>query len=398
LNAVLRIDEISFRRGHEAFLRKMRDQAKGVPFEDFGHRFFVESETLHKQQVRQNAAAVLEPHLWEDLQAVPGAIVRRLLSAAKKEVCWKLLDLQHGEQHSSAAALYRLLPEHYDEFERQCRKLADSAAVSDAAVGTCVDEMADYLRANRLGCKWEFMAYLLFVLRPERYFPIRSSYFESLLRFYGIEATIQGRVEWSRYQLILDVAELLKEKLWELGYGTANAIQIQSYMWVVAYLLKDDEIPLTAPPPLKADDVLKKRIERAIKQERIGFEGELAVIEFEKRRLCDAGMSHLAELVSLIAAEDPSAGYDVASYRTDGRSLKIEVKSTMRSRQDWDPYWMSENERALAASDPNWTLYRVWEALAPAPTIENLGNVVTDLSDDWRIDPASWCVQRRVAD
>jgi Domain of unknown function (DUF3883) len=57
------------------------------------------------------------------------------------------------------------------------------------------------------------------------------------------------------------------------------------------------------------------------------------------------------------AEEGDGAGYDILSFKPDGRERLIEVKTTNGART---PFFLSENERQrAAASAESWRLYRV---------------------------------------
>ncbi len=108
-------------------------------------------------------------------------------------------------------------------------------------IGPRFDQLANYLTATRLGCNWAFLAYLVFLVSPQRYFPIRPSRFDTLLDFYGAGRSVSGRISWDRYEVLLELADLLRMKL--LVYGEADAVEVQSYMWVVSYLIEEGKVP-----------------------------------------------------------------------------------------------------------------------------------------------------------
>ena len=69
--------------------------------------------------------------------------------------------------------------------------------------------------------------------------------------------------------------------------------------------------------------------ERDEANKKLGHQGELAVIEFEKRKLNDAGLGELAEKVRHVAQiEGDGAGYDVRSFDHNRSEIYIEVKTT----------------------------------------------------------------------
>jgi len=97
---------------------------------------------------------------------------------------------------------------------------------------------------------------------------------------------------------------------------------------------------------------------REQKNRDLGHAGELLVIEYEKKRLCDAGRNDLASKVEHIALSDSAAGYDILSFELDGSERFIEVKTTTGSAST--PFYISENEVAVSRQllERFW-LYRV---------------------------------------
>lgn len=386
------LDSKKFARGNEAFLAHMKKMGENVPFKGFGHRFFVTDETAYKEETLAKARRILQPAKWPEWREKhSGRIVEKLREACQPAVAGNLLEHKFGHEQGSYGAIYKVAPEDVATFEGHCVQLFLASMAADVVVGEAVDAFADYLREKRLGCKWEFVAYLLFILKPERFFPIRSTHFERVLKFYGVDTKISGRVEWSRYKTILDVADAVKEKL--AVFGLPTAIQVQSYMWVISYLLplEDQESP---PPDMSFAEELERRVQRDRQRQQIGIEGEQYVYESEKRRLKAAGREDLAERVSLVSAVNDSAGYDIGSFDVNGDEVHIEVKSTIRSEDNDSCFWLSDNEYQAAMNDPAWTLYRVWR-VEDNPTHADLGNVATQDPPVWVPEIATWRLCRR---
>jgi hypothetical protein len=387
------IDDLRFHLAHQAFLQHMQaNTPNGEPFNNFEHPFLLLDEVDYKREALALGRRALQLGQWPGRRSEVGAILEAIREACSRKVSDNLLEHRYGPEGGSYKALYRVKTQ--DRIKGLEDALFDfflGGGLDPDSFGPRFDRFADYLRANSLGCHWDFVAYLAFLSNPQRYFPIRPTHFDRLLRFYGIPRSIEGHVTWERYCVLLDLAEELKERL--ALYGTADAIEIQSYMWVVGYLLKDGKVPEHgAPPQFEYGQELTKRVKAASEKERIGLQGERYVFDKEVERLKQAGKDDLAAKVRIIAVEEGSLGFDVLSYTPDARELHIEAKTTTRSPTNDSGFWLSENEKQVAEQDDRWVVYRVWN-IDTTPSHKNLGNIVRETSGEWELAPSTWYVR-----
>jgi hypothetical protein len=106
------------------------------------------------------------------------------------------------------------------------------------------------------------------------------------------------------------------------------------------------------PPPQEMEQMLyvAKKFDVAGRDERnraLGRAGEERVVAHERSALKLADREDLARKVRWISEEDgDGAGYDIASFTSDGRERLIEVKTT----NGWErtPFYISRNELAVA--------------------------------------------------
>ena len=93
----------------------------------------------------------------------------------------------------------------------------------------------------------------------------------------------------------------------------------------------------------------------------LGEAGEELVLRHERNTLRAAGHGNLAARVRWVSREDgDGAGFDIASFESDGRSRLIEVKTT----NGWErtPFHITRTEMAAAdAHRDNWHLIRLWD-------------------------------------
>ena len=151
------------------------------------------------------------------------------------------------------------------------------------------------------------------------------------------------------------------------------------------------------PPVLTQEDALiPERLRRLIQKfdpvERdhrnrsLGKAGEAFVVDLEKRKLLDAGLSDLAPKVRWVSAEEgDGAGYDILSFDQRGRAHLIEVKTTNGSART--PFFLTRNERAMATERPaEWRIYRV-HLFATRPRVFT---IMPPLQNSVRITPETW--------
>lgn len=117
---------------------------------------------------------------------------------------------------------------------------------------------------------------------------------------------------------------------------------------------------------------------RAEKLALIGREGEMHVLECERKRLAAANIS-TAVFPYHTALEDDSAGYDILTCGLQGEKIYIEVKTTTMPRNHpWGKtFFLSYKEYLFyQANREKYKLYRVWD-IYKEPLIEeiNLENV-----------------------
>jgi hypothetical protein len=117
--------------------------------------------------------------------------------------------------------------------------------------------------------------------------------------------------------------------------------------------------------------VARANIDWAAKDERnrkLGKLGEDMVLEYERNSLIAAGRFDLAERVAHIALSNSSAGFDVSSFFTDGRTKLIEVKTTQGPAST--PFFISANELRVSRDNPDcYRIYRIYSFFPGTATV-----------------------------
>jgi hypothetical protein len=100
--------------------------------------------------------------------------------------------------------------------------------------------------------------------------------------------------------------------------------------------------------------------ERDLRNRQLGLHGEMLVLKYEADMLRAAGRPDLADQVRHVALYDSAAGFDIASFRPDGRPKRLEVKTTQGPAST--PFFISLNE-VLASREyaDSYFIYRVFD-------------------------------------
>ena len=390
------IDSERFKIGHARFQVYVQGQdPEGKPFTNFKHPYLLSTEIQYKWKAYSLGREALSLEKWGTWRSQPGRIVEAVTAACQPSVSANLLVHRYGAKGNSASPLYRVDTQaEKASLEEPLIHFFLGGKTNPQAFGPRFDRLADYLRHQRLGCNWPFLAYLSFLLDPFTYFNVHPGAYDKLLSFYGIEVRISGRVCWENYQVLLHVAEALKGMIPVVE--RPDAIEVQSYMYIVGRHVTDAliiELPSHSPPDF--DTELHRRTRDAERRERIGIMGERKVYELERRKLQEAGLQELAGRVEWVSVTDPGAGYDVRSFDLQGKELHIEVKATIQTVAIDRGFYLTQNEYETAQVDRHWRIYRVWD-VDGSYHIEDIGNLVVDAGSGWKLHPATWLVRREM--
>lgn len=162
-------------------------------------------------------------------------------------------------------------------------------------------------------------------------------------------------------------------------------------MWVVSTLLNNFEkdVMKVAKPDFESE--LKSRVNQAEERERIGLLDEKFVYEKEVSKLEAVRRDDLSRRVQIVSFSN-NYSFDIRSFGVGGDELHIEVKTTTRTPNNDDGFWLSEKERAQGEIDKQWVVYHVYN-IDTSPSYKNLGNIVLHPLPDWRLSSSSWFVK-----
>jgi hypothetical protein len=144
------------------------------------------------------------------------------------------------------------------------------------------------------------------------------------------------------------------------GLGRPTGLRDVTQIWINPPPTLSNQLP---PQELAQMLHIARKFDVAGRDERnraLGRAGEKRALAHERASLRAAGRDDLARKVRWVSEEDgDGAGYDVASFASDGRPRLIEVKTT----NGWErtPFHISRNELAVAEERrSDWCLFRLW--------------------------------------
>ncbi|MBP7825495.1 MAG: DUF3883 domain-containing protein [Verrucomicrobia bacterium] len=107
--------------------------------------------------------------------------------------------------------------------------------------------------------------------------------------------------------------------------------------------------------------VRRNYLEMESRNQTLGLAGEKLVLEFEHKRLWQAGKKELANRIEHVAdTAGDHLGFDIKSFETDGRDRLIEVKTTRFGALT--PFFASKNEVEVStAREAEYQLYRLFK-------------------------------------
>lgn len=128
----------------------------------------------------------------------------------------------------------------------------------------------------------------------------------------------------------------------------------------------------------------------ARKRKKLGDRGEKLVLDMERLRLEELGLSRLSKKVS--KAKYDYLGYDIKSFEENGDERYIEVKAT-RSKVGAANFFLSVNEFQKAQELKNYFVYVVFDILSDNPKVWKIGNPFNPANKNVKMTPISYRVE-----
>jgi len=383
-------DYISYPLFHLRFLQLKTAILKksGQPFYSFEDGLPLEWED-YKRKVCEEGRKLLSVDEWTEDDIGSGRIIKRVISAI--EINIRNTDIRNNLVQWEAR---------FGKQARSHQSLYD--ALEDPAITRSYEQLIyDFFKENiprdqafqgfveHAGRKYDYIAYLFYIYRPERYAPIKTTFFDRAFSMMNIPLRTARNCSWNNYQAFLSVLHELKRALDREGFEEVSLIHAHSFCWMLANLIDEtpgDLIQIPIPREIGVlDPILKDRknegadknknpTKQPVDYEQLHREciltgrcAEDIVYQAEKRRLEMAGHAKLAEQVTIVA-NNPSIGYDILSYDETGEERHIEVKAISGGISSHS-FHLTRNEWTTCKVLDNYYFYLVSGAKTSEPDI-----------------------------
>lgn len=123
------------------------------------------------------------------------------------------------------------------------------------------------------------------------------------------------------------------------------------------------------------------------RRKEIGKQGEEFVVDYERKKLVEAGNLDLATRVKRISIDDIGAGYDVLSFTITGEEKHIEVKTTIGTGYSFE---ITINEINKSKNMPNYFIYFIRNFNPGDSAIEPIIISSADIETTLELTPSSF--------
>lgn len=184
----------------------------------------------------------------------------------------------------------------------------------------------------------------------------------------------QGARPIEGYKPAVNVQQLLRESVIErLHHASEVAQRLEAEVTSlevapVALLSGPSEVPDVSRLPQRSTRIGRKTDFQAKEamNHAVGLAGERLVVDWERRRLAEAGRRDLADRVRHVSVEDGDGlGYDVQSWTIHGVERFLEVKTTRYT--EFQPFLVTRNEVDFSVDEQErFALVRVFHLEKPS--------------------------------
>lgn len=129
------------------------------------------------------------------------------------------------------------------------------------------------------------------------------------------------------------------------------------------------------------NDGAQDYLEKAVRDYYVGNRGEQIVLEYERKRLREAGRHDLSQLIKQVSLNSDKTGYDILSFESgeNREERQIEVKTTTLDSSKKAKFFMSSGELEKGKLLSNYWIYIV-DLSNTVPKIYSMKNFLNDES------------------
>lgn len=168
----------------------------------------------YKHNVARKAVEALNVASWQEAEIGTGAIGKRVEQAVKKHVnligrfqVSAFSDRIRKASEEADRIFYDLYHEHKEEecFERLC---------------------------ELFGRRYDLIAYLYFIMDPDRYLPMKPSFLDNAFRLLNIDFQATGRCSWENYLEFVQTVSTIKNMMKEyFQKEDIDLLDAHSFLW-----------------------------------------------------------------------------------------------------------------------------------------------------------------------
>jgi len=196
-------------------------------FRDFNHTDLNDDEVKYKINILENSLKILSLDEWDEWKSTPEKICLSVRNAVAKKISENLI---WAPPHTTEISYFDELD---DDLKKQLGVQLYEFFKGKNPIEQRFDNFILFLKKINRVPEIRLLAFLMFLYNSKKYFPIHPTKFDKLLDFYNILKIKED--SWKKYSKYLELASNLKLFLARLNLGNnLSAIQVQSYMWVIA--------------------------------------------------------------------------------------------------------------------------------------------------------------------
>ena len=382
------------------FIKEM----SGLEFTSFDNKYIDEQEN-YKKQIYSNAVDILNVTAWEENDIGSGIIINKLLEAINQKDNNLLVHddrrVYNARQDKSLFEVKKN-PDLLKKYEKVFFDFYRNK-VSDEESFKKIIEISGKL--------YPFLGYLFFLKSNRKYLPIAPVTFDGIFKELKLDFCTSHKCSWENYNDYLSILNEVKNFLVSRDeiVDEVDLLDAHSFLWIISRHMKewkpkqsvqkkievvDYKFKIITSQPLKREiKAIINKNEEVVKEgknykneferkQKIGAESEKIVLDFEIRKLKDAGRDDLAKRVKSVS-DIASRGYDIISFDIQGEEKHLEVKTTSFNNS----FFITKNELETSRQDKSYCIYVVNKSC------RNIINIIyTDLESDYTIEPENFRV------